>query len=388
MSIKGDFISFTYNGVHSTDLGIVRVSSSGRYNDELIPTSKDKTVEVPGGNGTYFFGSYYTQRSINVNIAFDEVTENQIRLMRHAFGDKKIHQLIFDDEPYKVYYAVVNNPVINYIPFDSPRVYKGEGTLNFICYDPFAHCPNGYKKYSEWVIGNPIWYKYDNKDEWNLSALLINNNNIDKWNPITNSFLLYNPGDIETDYMVYVPISSAFSGLTIKNTSTLESQTLSVSSITAQGTDTHICFNSKANLLEGIKFIQNVGYQKTGNIYNKYLNSTTWPKIPQSFYTNWQLILDDYVGSDSGGDYDINTTVFVLNAGEFSNIFTTVGNIVTSVILNDAVTGEVLLANIEVLGNRVTVTLQEPINHNINVTITSVVNNPNKPFIEYDYLYC
>jgi hypothetical protein len=33
MSIKGDFISFTYNGVHSTELGIVRTSSSNRYND-------------------------------------------------------------------------------------------------------------------------------------------------------------------------------------------------------------------------------------------------------------------------------------------------------------------------------------------------------------------
>ena len=33
MAVKGDFISFTYNGVHSTELGIVRVSSSNRYND-------------------------------------------------------------------------------------------------------------------------------------------------------------------------------------------------------------------------------------------------------------------------------------------------------------------------------------------------------------------
>ena len=105
MAIKGDFISFTYNGVHSTELGIVRVSSSNRYNDQLIPTSKEKTSESIGMNGTYFFKTYYTSREIILNIAFDEVAEDKIRLMRQIFGDQKEHQLIFDDEPYKVYYA-------------------------------------------------------------------------------------------------------------------------------------------------------------------------------------------------------------------------------------------------------------------------------------------
>ena len=259
MSIKGDFISFTYNGVHSTELGIVRTSSSNRYNDQLVPTSQDKTVPVPGGNGTYFFGSYYTQRAITLDIAYDEVTEATLRRMRKVFEADTVHELIFDDEPYKVYYAKVNGqPQLKYIPFQNydsdllggtPRIYKGEGTINFICYDPFAHCPNEYKKINMWNIGVPIWYKYDNKNEWNLSAMLSDNNNIDKWDSINKRFQLYNPGDVETDYMVYVPITNTFTGLTIKNISTLKSQTLSINSITPQGDDTHIRFNSKTNLL-------------------------------------------------------------------------------------------------------------------------------------------
>ena len=76
MPIQGDFISFTYNGVYSTDLGVVRVSASNRYNDTLVPTAKEKTVEVPGGDGTYFFGSYYTQRPLTIDVAFDSVTES------------------------------------------------------------------------------------------------------------------------------------------------------------------------------------------------------------------------------------------------------------------------------------------------------------------------
>ena len=146
MAIKGDFISFTYNGVHSTELGVMRVTSSNRYTDALLPTIQDKTVQASGSNGTYFFGSYYTQRQITINVAFDEVSESQIRLMRKTFGDQLSHELIFDDEPYKVYYAkATGTPQLQYIPFSSPRVYKGEGTFSFTCYDPFAHTPNQYK---------------------------------------------------------------------------------------------------------------------------------------------------------------------------------------------------------------------------------------------------
>jgi len=42
-------------------------------------------------NGTYFFKTYYTSREIILNIAFDEVTEGEIRLMRQIFGDQKEH---------------------------------------------------------------------------------------------------------------------------------------------------------------------------------------------------------------------------------------------------------------------------------------------------------
>jgi phage-related protein len=57
-----DYIGFTYNNVHSSDLGIVRVNNGSRFEENLLPTIKDKTVEVPGRDGVYYFGSQYTQR--------------------------------------------------------------------------------------------------------------------------------------------------------------------------------------------------------------------------------------------------------------------------------------------------------------------------------------
>jgi hypothetical protein len=36
-SIKGDFIGFTFGGIHSSKLGLVRVSDGSRYNEDLLP---------------------------------------------------------------------------------------------------------------------------------------------------------------------------------------------------------------------------------------------------------------------------------------------------------------------------------------------------------------
>ena len=155
---KGDYMGFTYNGVHSSVLGIVRTSDGSRFNENLLPTIQDKTVQVPGGDGTYYFGSYYTQRQFSVSFAFDSLTEEQVARLKSHFGDKQIHDLIFDETPYKVYGAkVTGTATLKYIPFGegtTGRTYKGEGTIQFTCYWPFARCryktKNKYYEISEY----------------------------------------------------------------------------------------------------------------------------------------------------------------------------------------------------------------------------------------------
>ena len=359
MPIKGDFISFSYNGVHSTELGIVHVSSSDRYADALLPTIQDKTTQVPGNDGTYFFGSNYTQRPITIDVAFDEVTEDQIRLMRAVFGDKLVHELIFDDEPYKVYYAkVTGTPQIKYIPFGSPRIYKGEGTFTFTCFDPFAHCPNNYKYLDQWVqftyrvaiilnetyfnirkldlyykvdgeyikctetsvynsnityytrnnSPQPFWYKIDNKDEWNLSAKLLNTKGDFDTYVSGFGFQTYNPGDVAADFSFIMPIGATISGIKIVDDfgGDLDSHILLLKNtpIIAKGTDTHICFNSKMNLIQGYK-----DGERTGNIYNEYIGNGHWFQIPITktrglFSTYYYFVPIDYDGDTPELKYD------------------------------------------------------------------------------------
>ena len=117
IALKGDFIGFSFNGYRSEELGIVRVSDGSRYDEDLLPTSQDKTVQVPGGDGFYYFGSDYTQRPFSINIAFDELTEAQFRKLQQVFGTKELGKLIFDERPYKYYMVKSGNPQLKYICF-------------------------------------------------------------------------------------------------------------------------------------------------------------------------------------------------------------------------------------------------------------------------------
>jgi hypothetical protein len=71
-----DFLAFSFNGKHSwDDFHIYRTSDGDRYNENLTPTLTDKTAEVPGGDGMYYFGTTHKQRDFNISFAFDSLTE-------------------------------------------------------------------------------------------------------------------------------------------------------------------------------------------------------------------------------------------------------------------------------------------------------------------------
>lgn len=272
MALSGDFIGFTFNGVHSSDMGIIRTSDGSRFNENLLPTSTDKTVQIPGGDGTYYFGSNYTQRQIPISVATDELTETQFRQLKQWLGDKQIHPLVFDEAPYKTYMVKASGtPTLKFICFDNitknndemrvDRVYKGEGSLQFIAYFPFARCS---KKYlSE--------YSDSNKEEWAAaSGLLAEQGSYDGTGTTIN---LYNPGDLEADFFAYYARTS----LTELNRVYIDSNILTFDfSSNDNVIDTYIRINSKTNLIEGC----DENFQPTGTLYNKFITSGDFFKIP------------------------------------------------------------------------------------------------------------
>ena len=159
-----DFTGFYFKNHHSSEFGITRVSNGSRYQENLLPTSEDYTTDIPGSDGQYNFGSNYKTKEFNLSFAFDNVSELQIRKMRGWLSKKEtpvseeMGDLIFDETPYKRYVVkTTGNPQINYICFEeedketskTKRVYKGEGTINFTCYNSYAF-NNYYKSLDEY----------------------------------------------------------------------------------------------------------------------------------------------------------------------------------------------------------------------------------------------
>ena len=125
-------------------------------------------------------------------IAFDSLTEAEYRRLRQHFGDKGIHELIFDERPYKVYTAkVTGTPQLKTICFDGEdkdgnpcRIYKGEGTLTFTAYYPFAR--SRFKYLEDYTSTNiPEWRVTESEE--------------DEEKPLTNSELYLPEEKIESE---------------------------------------------------------------------------------------------------------------------------------------------------------------------------------------------
>ena len=128
------WIDFKYGTHYASDFGLLRVSGGNRYNENLIPTLNDKTAEVPGGDGMYYFNSYYKQKQFNINFAYDHLTETQLRQVRSWLNGKEIQELKFDERDDRVYFAkVTGSPSFKYIPFDDYERHSNNivGTLYY-----------------------------------------------------------------------------------------------------------------------------------------------------------------------------------------------------------------------------------------------------------------
>ena len=95
--LKGDFIGFSIGNFHSSKLGILRTSDGSRFNESLLPGFSDATAQVPGGDGMYYWKSTYSQKPFSIPIAYDSMTETQLRNLRRAMACKDIIPLVFDE---------------------------------------------------------------------------------------------------------------------------------------------------------------------------------------------------------------------------------------------------------------------------------------------------
>lgn len=298
---RDDYIGFTYNGHHSSDYRIVRVNSGSRYETSLIPTPKDTTIDAVGRDGLYYVTSKYQQLTIPINIAFDDLYDEDIRKLKEWLSPKTEGELWFDEDPYKQYSAkITSNPKLSWIAFDDPdkgRVYKGEGTIQFICYYPWA--TSRFRNLSE--VYKDVYGVEDPSDPdlldppvslprgWEKASGLEAKSNfvetaetaetkktVDYIEQGESETLVYNAGNIATPCQLSFSLAANkgiqkieyFKGTDTSGSSSLGRLYIDTSQLSNTGEEAFL-LDSKLHLLLGIKMPNSPGtYIQTGNVYN------------------------------------------------------------------------------------------------------------------------
>lgn len=213
-TFKGYFLGFEFNGVHSSDLEIVRINQGSRAELPLTPSFQDQTLSIPGRDGLIYFNTQIQQYTFNLNFAYDNLSEERIRKIREVFRAGVVGKLIFDELPYKEYTVKVSaQPKLDYLVFNetrnggSSRTYKGEGTISFVAYYPYAK--SRFKNASEYGQGNikDRRNKQDLKEgteyEWLESAGFKEIEGVDTYTTTEQGgarMIVYNGGDYETPF--------------------------------------------------------------------------------------------------------------------------------------------------------------------------------------------
>lgn len=346
----GDFTGFTFGDWHSTNpttgiVTVLRVSSGDRYEEQLHPEIKDRTAEVSGLNGQYYFGSDFGSKTFDIDIAFDSLTEEQFRQLRRVFGTKEIKRLIFDERPYKYYMAKLESPMeLSYVCFDEPkkvrfselypneelpngirmiddgegnrtiekidpwvsldgtqRIYKGEGKISLICYYPFAKSVTKKltttQEESGWAISSGI-----------LSENDYVTNQIDEF--VNGQINLYNAGDIETPCQIYCPFdnNNKINSLEIvyyANDIDNGLTGIKLSNVTRSNAsnDIGILINTQTGLIQGVTNLEPL--ITSSFLYNKYITGGSFFKLqPNMSYEDGAKLVIEGVNNDIQIFYD------------------------------------------------------------------------------------
>lgn len=236
-----DLTGFKFGDYHSSQFGLIRVSNGSRYNEYLLPTLKNTTTDVPGMEGTLYFGMQKTTRSFQVDMAFDSLTEEDIRDIREWLTGA--HSLIFDERPYIQYMCILNSaPQLKYLTFEEngERIYKGELSVNFVSYLPYGYSIDGKKFIDDFLD--------ENFEEWSNASHLAYKNfyegetlrTYDKFEG--NNVYVYNGGDVEADYVLTCYFSE---GATTKISMNDVSYEFSLRAKSANSTHLELSVNSK-----------------------------------------------------------------------------------------------------------------------------------------------
>ena len=185
------FISFTFGGKAIEDFGLIVVNSSDRMERPAYASFSDLTSTYDTLDGQLYWGSKFEPNQLELVLATDEMTEQQVDNFREWFAPGNERELILSEHPNRAIFArVASAPVLSFIPFEkqttlkmngqdyntSTTLYRGEVSLSFIMDEPHWH---GILSYMPTYV-----------DKKTLEILEPDSNNINKVNSLNNKDML------------------------------------------------------------------------------------------------------------------------------------------------------------------------------------------------------
>ena len=134
---------FTIDGEPASTYGITLMYAPGQ---PMLPGTRDRTVEIPGRAGVYWFDSDIGPRTFSLpcqfqgaadSVALDVLIRTFARVLVHVHGRPRTLEIEFDDCPGYKYLVRYNGQ----IPFDRAWVGCSDFTLELIADDPYAYEP-------------------------------------------------------------------------------------------------------------------------------------------------------------------------------------------------------------------------------------------------------
>ena len=159
---RRSFISFSYGGISIEDFNLIATIDGDRMSKQLYGNFNDITSDYDVVDGTFYWGTHFTNNQLNFTLSTDEISERDLELFKNWFRPGIARELILAEHPNRGIMArVVSTPAMNMLPFEEKQeiTLENETTYNFSTTVYRGNINLAF------TMDDPFWYSIDNEIE-------------------------------------------------------------------------------------------------------------------------------------------------------------------------------------------------------------------------------
>ena len=150
--MQRSFISFSFDGKNIEDFNLIATIDGDRLQRKGYSEFEDLTSNYEILDGHFYWGTHYTNHTLDFSLSTDGITENELNNFLKWFQPGRTKELILSEHPNRAIMArVSSSPELHLLPFEektskkidgqlyytSTTLYKGEISLSFTMEEPY-----------------------------------------------------------------------------------------------------------------------------------------------------------------------------------------------------------------------------------------------------------